>query len=86
MSDAPRAGDGPADFRPGAWLQGTGPDSDIAICTCARLARNLQGFAFSPTLEDEESERLYSYIVDRLEQPGLPEKLNVVDLDPVDDL
>lgn len=86
MSDASRAGDGPADFRPGAWLQGTGPDSDIAICTRARLARNLQGFAFSPTLEDEESERLYSYIVDRLEQPGLPEQLNVVDLDPVDDL
>ena len=81
-----RAGEGPADFQPGAWLQGTGPCSDIAICTRARLARNLQGFAFAPSLEDEESERLFHYIVDRLQLPGLPEKLNVVDLDPVDDL
>lgn len=81
-----RSEDGPPEFRPGAWLQGTGPNSDIAICTRARLARNLQGFAFAPSLEDEESERLYAYIVDRLQQPGLPEKLNVVDLDPVEDL
>ena len=83
--DRARSG-GPGDFRPGAWLQGTGPASEIAICTRARLARNLQGFAFSPSLEDEESERLYHYIVDRLQPPGLPEQLNVVDLDPVDDL
>ncbi len=80
------AGRGPADLRPGEWLAGTGPRNDIAICTRARLARNLQGFAFAPSLEEEESERLYGYVVDRLQQPGLPEKLNVVDLDPIDDL
>ena len=81
-----RSGGGPGDFRPGAWLQGTGPASDIAICTRARLARNLQGFAFAPSLEDEESERLFHYICDRLRQPGMPAELNLVDLDPVDDL
>lgn len=81
-----RSDEGPSNFRPGAWLQGTGPHSDIAICTRARLARNLQGFAFAPSLEHEESERLFAYIVDRISQPGLPEALNVVDLEPVDDL
>lgn len=78
--------DGPANFRPGAWLQGTGPQSDIAICTRVRLARNLQGFAFAPSLEHEESERLFAYIVDRLKHPGLPEDLKIIDLDPIEDL
>ena len=74
------------EFRTGAWLQGTGPDNDIAICTRVRLARNLQGFPFAPCLDDDESERLYEYIVDRLSRGGLPEKLHVVDLEPIDEL
>jgi protein arginine kinase len=74
------------DFQPGAWLAGSGPQSDIAICTRVRLARNLQGFPFAPSLDEEESERLYSFITSRLAQPGLPEKLNILDLEPIEDL
>ena len=74
------------DFQPGAWLEGSGPESDIAICTRVRLARNLQGFPFAPSLDDSESERLYSFITDRLAQPDLPEKLNILDLEPIEAL
>ena len=62
------------------------PDSDIAICTRARLARNLQGFPFAPCLDRTESERLYDYVVERMSRSGMPEKLQVLDLDPVDEL
>ncbi|MCA9317969.1 MAG: ATP--guanido phosphotransferase, partial [Planctomycetes bacterium] len=66
--------------------QGTGPDNDIAICTRVRVARNLQGFPFSPRLDGTESERLYQFVVDRLSRPGLPVQLQIVDLQPVDEL
>ncbi|HEB53324.1 MAG TPA: ATP--guanido phosphotransferase [bacterium] len=79
-------GGGTPNFQPGAWLAGTGPESDIAICTRARLARNLQGFPFSPRLNEDESERLYGYIVERMQQQGLPERLHVLDLEPIEDL
>jgi len=79
-------GDKNSEFRPGTWLQGTGPECDIAICTRARLARNLQGFRFSPCLEPDESRRLYDFVSGRLRQGGLPEQLNVLDLEPVDEL
>ncbi|HIE71084.1 MAG TPA: ATP--guanido phosphotransferase [Planctomycetes bacterium] len=82
----PRGGPSHRDFQPGAWLAGTGPESDIAICTRVRLARNLAGFPFAPSLDDTESERLYAFITDRLAQPGLPVRLNVLDLEPVDEL
>lgn len=77
---------GHRDFTPGAWLAGDGPESDIAICTRVRLARNLAGFPFAPSLDDTESERLYAFITDRLSQPGMPVKLNLLDLEPVDEL
>jgi len=81
-----RRGEKPPEFRPGTWLQGTGPESDIAICTRVRLARNLRGYAFSPCLQEAESRQLYDFVVGRLRQTGLPETLNVVDLAPVDEL
>jgi protein arginine kinase len=73
-------------FQPGAWLEGTGPENDIAICTRVRLARNLQGFSFAPSLDDIESERLYSFITERLAKPGLPEHLSIHDLEPIEEL
>lgn len=82
----PRRPDKQPEFRPGAWLQGTGPDADIAICTRARLARNLQGFHFSPCLQEAEARELYDFVTSRLKQAGLPEQLGVVDLDSVDEL
>ncbi len=81
-----RRGEKPPEFRPGTWLQGTGPESDIAICTRVRLARNLRGFAFAPCLQEPESRQLCEFVVGRLRQTGLPEALNVVDLEPIDEL
>ncbi|MBL8749468.1 MAG: protein arginine kinase [Planctomycetes bacterium] len=81
-----RRGDKPPEFRPGAWLLGTGPEHDIAICTRARLARNLQGFRFSPCLDEAEARDLYGTIVSRLQKPGLPDALAVVDLESIDEL
>ncbi len=81
-----RRGDKPPEFRPGAWLSGSGPEHDIAICTRARLARNLQGYHFAPRLQDTESRELYELITSRLRQPGLPEQLGIVDLESVDEV
>jgi protein arginine kinase len=81
-----KKGDKPPEFRPGAWLQGSGPESDIAICTRVRLARNLQGFPFSPCLADTDARRLYELVSGRLRQGGLPEALGVVDIEPIDEL
>ncbi|MEO6596239.1 MAG: protein arginine kinase [Planctomycetota bacterium] len=81
-----RRNDKEPEFRPGAWLQGTGPEADIAICTRARLARNLQGFHFSPCMDESEARKLYEFIVRGLKQPGLPEQLDIVDLESVDEL
>ncbi len=81
-----RRGDKPPDFQPGTWLQGNGPESDIAICTRVRLARNLQGYPFAPCLADAESRQLYEFVVARLRQGGLPEPLSIVDLEPIDEL
>ncbi|MBM4062464.1 MAG: protein arginine kinase [Planctomycetes bacterium] len=80
-----RGGKSP-EFRPGAWLSGTGPECDIAICTRARLARNLQGFRFSPCQPEAEARALYDFVTARLQQKGLPEQLAVVDLDTLDEL
>lgn len=81
-----KKGDKPPEFRPGTWLAGTGPESDIAICTRVRLARNLQGFPFAPCLEEAQSQKLYEFVTGRLKQNPLPEALAVVDLQPIDEL
>jgi len=85
MSEA-RGKDDPSDFQAGAWLRGSGPESDIALCTRARLARNVQGYHFSPRLQEAEARELRDFVVDRLQKPGLPENLAVIDLDTVDEL
>lgn len=78
--------DGKNEFHAGAWLSGSGPESDIAICTRVRLARNLQGYRFSPRLEETEARELFGFVSDRLRLPGLPEQLGVVDLESTDPL
>ena len=37
-----------------AWLEGSGPYADVVLSTRVRLARNLQGHAFSPRVRDDE--------------------------------
>jgi len=73
-------------FQAGEWLQGKGPEADIAICTRVRLARNLQGYHFAAAMSDAEARELNQLVGQRLQQPGLQEQLAVVDLDTLDDL
>lgn len=81
-----RRGDSPADFRGGEWLQGSGPDADIAICTRVRLARNLQGYHFSPCQTPSEARELTDFVTSQLTRPGLPERLSIIDLQSTDEL
>jgi protein arginine kinase len=85
MTRKPR-GDKPPEFQPGAWLLAEGPERDIAICTRARLARNLQGYPFSPRLQDGEARDVYTYVTSRLATAVQPEQLAIVDLDSLDEL
>jgi protein arginine kinase len=47
-----------ADFGLG-WLEGSGPHADIVLSTRIRLARNLQGHAFSPQIRESEREQIF---------------------------
>jgi protein arginine kinase len=50
-----------ADFGLG-WLDASGAHSDIVLSTRVRLARNLQGHAFSPKLRDAERTHIYEQV------------------------
>ena len=52
-----------ADFGLG-WLEDSGPHADVVLSTRVRLARNLQGHAFSPRIRDSER----SLILDQVRQ------------------
>ena len=41
-----------------AWLEGSGPSANIVLSTRVRLARNLQGHAFSPRIGDDDRIRI----------------------------
>ena len=58
--------DHPERFQPGEWLRGEGPESDIAVCTRVRLARNVQGYSFSTCMGETESLELTAHVGDRL--------------------
>jgi len=84
MTDAPFAV--PERFQPGEWLRGQGQDADIAICTRVRLARNVNGFGFYPTLKAEEATELVQVVNRALTRPDIPERLRIVDLTTLDEL
>ena len=45
-----------------SWLEASGPHSDVVLSTRVRLARNLQGHAFSPRIQDEERLRILANV------------------------
>jgi protein arginine kinase len=81
-----RRDDKPPQVVLGEWLQGKGPEADIAICTRVRLARNLQGFAFSTRMGDQEAAEIVKFVCDRIGKPALTEAPNLLDLDVLDEL
>jgi protein arginine kinase len=50
-----------ADFGLG-WLEGSGPHSDIVLSTRVRMARNLQGHAFSTRIRDAERLQIFDQV------------------------
>jgi protein arginine kinase len=44
------------------WLEGSGPHADIVLSTRVRLARNLQGHAFSPRIRNAERESILEQV------------------------
>jgi protein arginine kinase len=78
--------DAPENFQPGEWLRGEGPDSDIALCTRVRLARNVQGYSFSTCMGDAEARELDAHVGEQLRALGPDSKLEVMDLLTLDEL
>lgn len=76
----------PNDFRPGEWLRGEGADTDIAVCTRVRLARNIQGFGFYPTMTADEASELIRVVHRGLLAPEFPEQLRIVGLSTLDEI
>jgi protein arginine kinase len=54
-----------------SWLEASGPSADIVLSTRVRLARNLQGHAFSPRIEDDERLRILSHVQEAAQQGTL---------------
>ena len=52
------------------WLDASGPRSDIVLSTRIRLARNIEGFAFTARARDGERLRVLQQV--RLALPGIP--------------
>lgn len=52
--------------RVGAWMKGTGPESDIVISSRIRLARNLDNFVFLTLASEPQKKELVQFISDAL--------------------
>jgi protein arginine kinase len=76
----------PDNFQPGEWLRGQGRDADLAICTRVRVARNVQGFGFYPTLKADDAVELVRQVNRALTRSTFPEQLRVVDLTGLDEI
>jgi protein arginine kinase len=61
------------------WFSTPGSDDDVAVSSRARLARNLQGLPFPPSLSKEEEERVQREVIDAF--AGLSEPFDPVFLD-----
>ena len=68
-----------------AWLDASGESSDIVLSTRIRLARNVEGFAFTPRARDGERLRVLAQVRDASAQlPALAEHVTVR-VDELDD-
>ncbi|MEO0479168.1 MAG: ATP--guanido phosphotransferase [Planctomycetota bacterium] len=66
MTEQPKI---PEDNTLGEWLRPGGPDSEVALCTRVRLARNLQGHRFSTNQNQRDAEELLEILT--VEVPDL---------------
>jgi protein arginine kinase len=73
--------------RSGAWMSGTGPESDIVMTSRIRLARNIEGFPFQPRLSKEsrsELERRLSGSIRKAKLEGDLEYFNLDETESID--
>ena len=72
--------------KPGEWLRGKGPMSDIVISSRIRLARNIAGYPFLNKLADDQREALVAVIRERVDKKAMGGHWSYIDLDTVDEL
>ncbi|MCG8405857.1 MAG: protein arginine kinase [Phycisphaerales bacterium] len=72
--------------KPGPWLRGGGPMSDIVISSRIRLARNIAGYPFLSKVSDEQRTEVVNLIRRRVDGEGVGRKWRYVDLERVDEL
>ena len=69
----------------GEWLRGTGPESDIVICSRIRLARNLADFPFTGRASNGEKSEIERTVRAAIDKAGLDlEYQSLPDLGPLD--
>ena len=55
-----------------AWYEIPGAEQDVALCTCARLSRNLEAFPFPARLEPAGAKEVISAVGAVLTETALP--------------
>ena len=65
----------------GAWLSGSGPESDIVISTRVRLARNLVEFPFVTKATAEDRQKIEEVVREALRSSKLARKMDYLALD-----
>ena len=56
---------------PGDWLRGTGPESDVVMCSRIRLARNLADFPFTSRAGRGEKAEIEAHVKQAIDRGGL---------------
>lgn len=69
---------------PGEWLKGTGPESDIVICSRIRLARNLADFPFISRASKTDKGEIVSQVRDSITESG--SRLSYFDVEKMPEL
>lgn len=67
-----------------AWYTAEGPDSDVALSTRVRLARNLSGFLFPATIKTDDAERVLSLSFDAVNKLENPDSYQMVRMSQLD--
>lgn len=61
------------------WFRSSGSDDDVAVSSRVRLARNLLGIPFPPTLSKEEEEQVQAQVIDAFSE--LSDSFDAIHLD-----
>ncbi len=72
--------------KPGNWLSGVGPMSDIVISSRIRLARNIAGFPFLSKATPEQRTELADQLRRQIDRPATNGEWTYVDMDSIDEL